>query len=105
MARKGGDIFFVLASSLVCCFLFFSVIMPKVRTTRETRKRLEGVVTGTKAIVRNVKRVDKRRKALESGDPFFLTASLRWYLELHGQPWSEPQKEKSDAGDPEPGRS
>lgn len=103
--RKGGDLFFVVASVLACFVLFFSVILPKVQANRVTKKRLETVVGTTKEILGDARTVGKRAQALQTGDPFFLTASLRWYLELHGHPWPEPQKGENDAGDPEPGGS
>jgi hypothetical protein len=101
--RKSGDLYFVAASSLVCLVLFFWVIMPKVQGNRSTRMRLQGVVRNTEEILENVRTLGKKTRALSAGDPFFLKASLRWYLELQGRPWAV--EGTSDAGDPEPGRS
>ena len=103
--RRSGDLYFVFASALACLFLFFSVIMPKVQANRVTRSRLEAVVGNTKEILGNVQTVGKRAQALQAGDPFFLMASLRWYLERHGEPWPEAQQGESAAGDPDPGGS
>ena len=66
--------------------------------------RLQAVVENTREILHNVRVVARRTRALEEGDPFFVTASLRWYLELQGRPWPEPPKGDDDARDSEPGR-
>jgi len=106
--RTRSDIYFVLGSGLVCAFLFFSVIMPRVETNRAVRKRLETVAEDTKAVVGNVSRLERKARALETRDPFFVKASLRRYLELEDRPWSdtgEKTEEEGDAGHSEPGGS
>ena len=61
----------------------------------------------TREIVENIRAVGNKEHALRTRDPFFLTASLRWYLEMQAERWSELKalmEDDSDAGHPESGR-
>ena len=105
-ARNRGELFFVLASSLICLSFFLAVIMPKVQANRAARRHLDATVERTTSIYRNAQEVGKRGQALRSGDPFFVTTMLRWYLELQRQPWpANATGSETHAGHPEPGRS
>ena len=104
--RTRGELFFVLASSLICLSFLFAVIMPKVQANRAARRHLDSVVAETTAIYRNAQDMGKRGQALRSADPFFVTTMLRWYLELQGQPWpAAATGSETHAGHPQPGRS
>ena len=87
--RTRNDIYFVLASGLICAFVFFSVIMPRVETNRAVRRSLQTVAGNTKARVEDLSRLERKARALEVRDPFFVKASLRRYLELEDRPWSD----------------
>ena len=105
--RGGRDLWFVLASALACAVVFFSCIMPKIQANRAARTRLAGVCDNTREIVENIRAVGNKEHALRTRDPFFLTASLRWYLEMQAERWSELKalmEDDSDAGHPESGR-
>lgn len=105
-ALKSADCYFVAASCLGCLCLLLWVVVPRVQANRATRQHLEAVIEDTKALVEEVRSINRRTEAL-AGDPFVREFWRRRYFERQHLPWPEGAEmpgEEWHAGHTEPGR-
>ncbi len=92
------DLYFVVLSALAALLVWLWVVEPRVRANEVTRARLKAVADETRVITEDALLAGARARALKEGDPFFVTAALRWYWELQGRPWREAAEEGDHAG-------
>jgi len=73
---KGSDLYFVAACCLVCLFVFFSIIMPKVQANRRIRENLDRTVLETKKTFQAVRREAGIKWALHNDDDLWIREKL-----------------------------